>query len=82
MCTCERGGAWFLLHPCQFWGVALSRADLRKLKREKVQNPTSAKIATLEIFQLYGIIIIYIILLSKKVMFIVSCHNSGIGEEM
>ena len=31
------------------------RADPRKLKREKVQNPTSAKIATLENFPLYGI---------------------------
>ena len=30
------------------------RADPRKLKREKVQNPTSAKIATLENFPLYG----------------------------
>ena len=31
------------------------RADPRKLKREKVQNPTSAKIATLENVPLYGI---------------------------
>ena len=30
------------------------RADPRKLKREIVQNPTSAKIATLENFPLYG----------------------------
>ena len=30
------------------------RGDPRKLKREKVQNPTSAKIATLENFPLYG----------------------------
>ena len=30
------------------------RAVPRKLKREKVQNPTSAKIATLENFPLYG----------------------------
>ena len=29
-------------------------ADPRKLKREKVQNPTSAKITTLENFLLYG----------------------------
>ena len=31
------------------------RADPRKLKREKVQNTTSVKIATLENFPLYGI---------------------------
>ena len=37
-------GVWFCL-----------RADPRKLKREKVQNLTSAKIATLENFPLYGI---------------------------
>jgi len=30
-------------------------AHPRKLKREKLQNPTSAKIATLENFPLYGI---------------------------
>ena len=46
----------------QFEGVALSQgcsADPRKLKREKVQNPTSAKIATLENFQLYGILFMH-----------------------
>ena len=36
-------------------GAYVGRVDPRKLKREKVQNPTSAKIATLENFQLYGI---------------------------
>ena len=36
-------GVWFYL-----------RADPRKLKRKKVQNPTSAKIATLKNFPLYG----------------------------
>ena len=36
-------GVWFCL-----------RADPRKLKCEKAQNPTSAKIATLENFPLYG----------------------------
>ena len=38
------------------------RADPRKIKREKVQNPTSTKIATLEKFLLYGIIIAWYLL--------------------
>ena len=42
-------------------GAYASRVDPRKLKHEKVQNPTSAKIATLENFPLYGIIIMQII---------------------
>ena len=50
----EEGRVFYCI---QFEGVALSQgcnADPRKLKREKVQNPTSAKIATLENFPLYG----------------------------
>ena len=43
-------GVWFCL-----------RADPRKLKHEKVQNPTSAKIATLENFPLYGMIFLILI---------------------
>ena len=41
---------------CIQFGVWLClRADPRKIERKKVQNPTSAKIATLENFPLYGI---------------------------
>ena len=47
----EEGRGFYCI---QFGGVALSQSDPRKLKREKVQNPTSAKIATLENFPLYG----------------------------
>ena len=47
-------GRGFYCIQCE--GVALSQGctDHRKLKRETVQNPTSAKIATLENFLLYG----------------------------
>ena len=41
----EEGRGFYCI---QFEGVLCLRADPRKLKREIVQNPTSAKIATLE----------------------------------
>ena len=47
--------AWHVV--CEIWEVWLRfKADPRNLKREKLQNPTSAKIATLENFPLYGIL--------------------------
>ena len=47
----EEGRGFYCIRHIQFWGVAW--ADPRKLKRKKVRNPTSAKIATLENFPLY-----------------------------
>ena len=45
--------AWHVV--CEIWEVWLRfKADPRNLKREKLQNPTSAKIATLENFPLYS----------------------------
>ena len=46
-------GRGFIASNLRVW--LCLRADPRKLKREIIQNPTSAKIATLEIFPLYGI---------------------------
>ena len=45
-------GRGFIAFNLRVW--LCLRADPRKLKREIVQNPTSAKIATLENFPLYG----------------------------
>ena len=55
----EEGRGFYCI---QFEGVALSQGCPRKLKREIVQNPTSAKIATLENFPLYGMYVVSIVL--------------------
>ena len=52
----EEGRGFFIASNLRVW-LSL-RADPRKLKREIVQNPTSAKIATLENFPLYGMYLV------------------------
>ena len=58
----------------------LAKCDPRKLNREKLQSPTSAKLATLEIFPLYGYALMYILLWvytrSEKEIAAVSLHDN------
>ena len=55
LCTCKTRGRGFIASGLVKFGVWLClNAHPRKLKREKLQNPTSTKIATLENFPLYG----------------------------